>query len=106
MTEFEKKEYYSSLYDLYKNLLTDKQRSYFEDYYFNDLSLFEIADNSGVSRNAIFDQLKKVIDNLDNYENKLGLLKKEKKLNELLDESSKSNNKEVLELIAKLRNME
>ena len=106
MTEFEKKEYYSSLYDLYKNLLTDKQRSYFEDYYFNDLSLFEIADNMGVSRNAIHDQLKKVIDNLDNYENKLGLLKKENKLNELLEEYASSNNSEVLDLINKLKNME
>ena len=106
MKEVEKKEYYSSLYDLYKNLLTDKQRSYFEDYYFNDLSLFEIADNMGVSRNAIHDQLKKVIDNLDNYENKLGLLKKENKLNELLEEYASSNNSEVLDLINKLKNME
>ena len=106
MTEFEKKEYYSSLYDLYKNLLTDKQRSYFEDYYFNDLSLFEIADNAHVSRNAVHDQLKKVIDNLDNYENKLGLLKKENKLNELLEEYASSNNSEVLDLINKLKNME
>ena len=106
MTEFEKKEYYSALYDLYSSLLTDKQRSYFEDYYFNDLSLFEIADNMGVSRNAIHDQLKKVIDNLDNYENKLGLLKKENKLNELLEEYASSNNSEVLDLINKLKNME
>ena len=106
MTEFEKKEYYSSLYDLYSNLLTDKQRSYFEDYYFNDLSLFEIADNNNVSRNAIHDQLKKVISSLEYYEEKLGLLNKEKKLNILLDEYSKSNNIEVLDLINKLKNME
>ena len=106
MTEFEKKEYYSSLYDLYSSLLTDKQRSYFEDYYFNDLSLFEISDNNNVSRNAIHDQLKKVIISLDYYEEKLGLLNKEKKLNILLDEYSKSNNKEVLDLINKLKNME
>ena len=106
MTEFEKKEYYSSLYDLYKNLLTDKQRSYFEDYYFNDLSLFEIADNNNVSRNAIHDQLKKVISSLEYYEEKLGLLNKEKKLNILLDEYSKSNNIEVLDLINKIKNME
>ena len=78
MTEVEKKEYYSSLYDLYSSLLTDKQRSYFEDYYFNDLSLFEIADNNNVSRNAIHDQLQKVRNILDDYESKLGLLKKEK----------------------------
>ena len=74
--------------------------------YFNDLSLFEIADNAHVSRNAVHDQLKKVIDNLDNYENKLGLLKKENKLNELLEEYASSNNSEVLDLINKLKNME
>ena len=106
MTEFEKKAYYSSLYDLYSSLLTDKQRSYFEDYYFNDLSLFEIADNNNVSRNAIHDQLKKVISSLEYYEEKLGLLNKEKKLNILLDEYAKSNNKEVLDLINKIKNME
>ena len=35
----EEKIYYTSLYDYYKNLFTLKQQSYFEDYYFNDLSL-------------------------------------------------------------------
>ena len=106
MTDFEKKEYYSSLYDIYSSLLTSKQRKYFEDYYFNDLSLFEIASNNNVSRNAIHDQLKKVISSLDYYEEKLGLLNKEKKLNILLDEYAKSNNKEVLDLINKIKNME
>ena len=106
MTEFEKKEYYSSLYDLYSSLLTDKQRSYFEDYYFNDLSLFEIADNHGVSRNAVYDQLGKVVSILDEYEEKLGLLKKEKKLNDLLEEYKDSKNFEVIELINKLKEME
>ena len=106
MTEFEKKEYYSSLYDLYSCLLTDKQKSYFEDYYFNDLSLFEIASNNDVSRNAIYDQLQKVTSSLDYYEEKLGLLKKEKKLNELLNKYATSNNLELKELIEKIKNME
>ena len=46
--------YYNELYDLYGELLTDKQRKYFEDYYFNDLSYAEMADDFDVSRNAIF----------------------------------------------------
>ena len=106
MTDFEKKEYYSSLYDIYSSLLTDKQRSYFEDYYFNDLSLFEIADNSSVSRNAVYDQLQKVVNILDEYESKLGLLKKEKKLDEILDDYKDNANLEVKELISRIKNME
>ena len=106
MKEVEKKEYYSSLYDLYSKLLTDKQRGYFEDYYFNDLSLFEIADNYGVSRNAIYDQLQKVINILDDYEEKLGLLKKEKRLNDLLEEYKDIDNSVVKELISKIKEME
>ena len=106
MTDFEKKEYYSSLYDIYSSLLTDKQRSYFEDYYFNDLSLFEIADNSSVSRNAVYDQLQKVVNILDEYESKLWLLKKEKKLDEILDDYKDNANLEVKELISRIKNME
>ena len=37
--------YYNNLYDLYGELLTDKQREYFEDYYFNNLSFSEMAEN-------------------------------------------------------------
>ena len=46
--------YFNELYDLYSGLLTDKQREYFEDYYFNNLSFSEMAENYDVSRNAIF----------------------------------------------------
>ena len=59
-----------SLYDIYHNLLTDKQRMYFEDYYYADLSLSEIADNYNVSRNAVHDQLKRIVGELEEYENK------------------------------------
>lgn len=106
MTDFEKKEYYSSLYDLYSCLLTEKQKSYFEDYYFNDLSLYEIASNNDISRNAVYDQLQKVVSILDSYEDKLGLLKKEKKLNDVLEEYSKCSNSDVLKLIEEIKNME
>ena len=45
--------YYSELYDLYKKLLTDKQQEYFEEYYFNNLSLSEISNDFDISRNAV-----------------------------------------------------
>ena len=50
--------YYSELYDLYKNLLTDKQKSYFEEYYFKNLSFSEIAENYNISRNGVYNQVK------------------------------------------------
>ena len=40
----EEREYIISLYDYYKNLLTDKQREYFEDYYFDNLTMEEISE--------------------------------------------------------------
>lgn len=84
--------YYNDLYDLYGELLTEKQREYFEDYYFNNLSFFEMAENYDVSRNAIFKQIHIVIEKLDEYELKLGLLAKKNKLVEI---SSKLDDKEL-----------
>lgn len=75
--------YYGELYDLYQQLFTDKQRTYFEDYYFQNLSLGEMAENYQVSRNAIFRQLHIVTNKLEEYEEKLHLLKKKKKLEEI-----------------------
>ena len=78
--------YYSALFDYYQNLLTDVQRKYFEDYYFNNLSLQEIADSYDVSRNAISKTLKEIKEKLDYYESNLQLLGNNKKIRELLSE--------------------
>jgi predicted DNA-binding protein YlxM (UPF0122 family) len=85
------------LYDLYFELLTDKQKEYFEEYYFDDFSISEIAENHEISRNAVHDQLKKVIKNLEDYELKLGLLKKIKTIEQLeIDSNVKEN---IIEII-------
>ncbi len=68
------------LFDIYSELLTEKQKSYFEDYYYMDLSLSEIADNYGVSRNAVFDMLKKTEQILQNYEEKLKIHQKNERI--------------------------
>ena len=65
--------YYSALYDCYKSLFTEKQQSYFEGYYFYNLSFGEIGENEGVSRNAICKQVREVCKKLENYEEKLHL---------------------------------
>lgn len=89
--ENQKREELIALYDLYGNLLTDKQKSYFEDYYFMDLSITEIAENYGISRNGVFDQLKRVNKLLEEYEEKLNLFAKYSKIESLnIDEIDKN----------------
>ncbi len=91
--------YLNELYDFYGSLLTDKQRDYFENYYFNNLSLGEMAENYGVSRNAIHKQLKIVEERLKYYEENLELLKKAKKAESLVQKiSDEKLRDEILEL--------
>jgi len=78
--------YLCDLYDFYKELFTEKQQMYFEDYYFNDLSLSEIAENYNVSRNAIHNQLKIIEENLLDYEKKLKLYDKKNKIIDILED--------------------
>lgn len=63
------------LYEIYKNLLTDKQRDYFENYYYEDLSLSEIAENFEVSKTIVSKTLKQVESKLTELEGTLGLNK-------------------------------
>lgn len=91
--------YLNELYDFYGSLLTYKQRDYFENYYFNNLSLGEMAENYGVSRNAIHKQLKIVEERLKYYEENLELLEKSKKAEELVQKiNDKKLRDEILEL--------
>lgn len=76
--------YYGELYDLYQGLLTEKQRHYFEDYYFHNLSLGEMAENYNVSRNAIFKQIHITVAKLEEYEEILHLFFKKQKLIDVL----------------------
>lgn len=89
--------YYNELYDLYGELLTDKQKKYFEDYYFHNLSFSEMAENYNVSRNAAFKQVHIVTDKLLEYENHLHLHKNRKKLLDIINEVNDKKLKEKLE---------
>ena len=91
--------YYNELYDLYGELLTDKQRKYFEDYYFNNLSFSEMAEDYEVSRNATFKQVHIVCEKLDEYES---ILKLYEKRNELLKISSKIDDENIKEKLENL----
>jgi len=71
------------LYDFYQSLLTPKQRSYMSLYYLDDYSLGEIADEYDVSRQAVYDNIKRTEAMLEEYENKLLLLQKFQERNTL-----------------------
>ena len=86
--------YYNNLFDYYGELLNEKQQEYFKYYYFDNLSLSEIADNLNLSRNAIHKQLKQIEEKLEFYDNKLKLIDKDKKL---IDFSNRINNKKLKE---------
>lgn len=82
----EKHDYLVILYDFYSGLLPEKQGEYFEDYYFNNLSLGEISENVGLSRNAVHKNIKSAEEKLYFYEEKLELYKKRKLLEDIIKE--------------------
>ena len=66
----------SILLQIYGNLLTENQVSVLDDYYNNDLSLSEIAENNNITRQAVRDNIKKGEQKLFEFEEKLGVMKK------------------------------
>ncbi|MGN1312514.1 MAG: YlxM family DNA-binding protein [Bacilli bacterium] len=93
------REYLIILYDFYSELLNDKQRQYFEDYYFNNLSLGEISENENVSRNAIHKNIKAVENKLYFYEEKLKLYQKSQELTNIANTIEDKNLKERIKNI-------
>ena len=89
--------YYNDLYDIYSSLLTETQRKYFEDYYFNNLSFSEMAEDYDVSRNAAFKQVHIVIQKLEEYEKRLRLLEKKKLLLDIISQIKDEKIKSQLE---------
>lgn len=67
------------LFDFYGNLLTKKQYLAIDLYYINDLSLAEIGERIGVSRQGVFDTIRRAEKNLFEYEDKLKLVNKFKR---------------------------
>ena len=64
------------LYDFYGELLNEHQRRIYEDFVFNDLSLAEIANEEGISRQGVHDMIKRCTKALEGYEEKLHLIAK------------------------------
>ena len=96
----------SILLDIYGKLLTEKQYKLLDDYYNNDLSLSEIAENEKITRQAVRDNLKKGENKLLEFEEKLEFmnktLEKERKISEVLSEINKIENNTTNKEIAKI----
>nr|WP_219914559.1 putative DNA-binding protein [Thalassobacillus sp. CUG 92003] len=73
------------LFDFYQTLLTSKQRNYMELYYLEDYSLGEISETYDVSRQAVYDNIRRTEAMLEEYEQKLNLYEKFQERQSLLD---------------------
>lgn len=100
--ELEKTKRVNDLIDLYGNLLTVNQLNILELYYMEDLSLKEISEELSVSRNAIYDSLKRSLNTLEDYEEKLKLLEKDIIKTELINNFENLSKEEIKKYIEKL----
>lgn len=86
--EIEKNLKLTLLFDFYGVLLTEKQQQMFRMYYYDDISLGEIALINNISRQAVRDSLKKAEITLNSFETKLGMLSKYEQTKNLLEKNS------------------
>ena len=95
----ENREYLNNLFDIYKDLLTKIEQETFIDYYMEDLSLTEIAENRNITKSSVSKTLKQVTNKLIFYEEKLKIYNKEINLKELLNLNNITTIKETLKNI-------
>ncbi len=99
----QKRDFIISLYDVYGGLLSDSCRDCTELYYCDDLSLSEIAENQGISRQGARDAIKRGVAELEHFESTLGLLAKQQQTAALASEIiSATDDDKVKELAAKI----
>ena len=109
--KMEKKVEVSILCQIYGKLLTEKQFEFIDDYYNNDLSLSEIAENNNITRQAVRDVIKKGENKLFEFEEKLLIMKKmlkqEKQIQQIIEELNKitdtSSDKKIEKILNNVR---
>ncbi|WP_404409117.1 putative DNA-binding protein [Jeotgalibacillus malaysiensis] len=96
------------LYDFYQMLLTPKQRSYMSLYYLDDYSLGEIAEEYDVSRQAVYDNIRRTEAMLEEYESKLLLFQKFQERTKVIGElkTAAGHQPELLSIIKSLEELE
>ncbi len=99
------------LYDFYGELLNEHQRRIYEDFIFNDLSLGEIANEEGISRQGVHDMIKRCTKTLEGYEEKLHLIQKfqsaknkVEQIRSLTKEFHQNQNEAIMEEIEQISN--
>ena len=98
----EKDLHFVELFELYQGLLTDRQRELFSSHYCFDLSLSEIAEPEGNTRQSVYAAVKKVKQKLTEYESILHLKEKNQKLKDLAEKvgtADKKTAQKILEII-------
>ncbi|WP_379967209.1 putative DNA-binding protein [Ectobacillus sp. sgz5001026] len=100
------------LFDFYQSLLTPKQRSYMSLYYLDDYSLGEIAEEFDVSRQAVYDNIKRTEAMLEEYEEKLVLFQKFQARQRLIEQlksfisEGNQTNEEALQIVEAIEKLE
>ena len=89
------------LFEIYKGLLTDKQRELFSSHYLLDLSLSEIAEEDGGTRQSVYDQIKKVKAKLLEYEKVLSLKSKYGEIKGLKNQVDLEVYEKIIEIIGR-----
>lgn len=106
MDALNKSIYVIALYDIYQGLLTDKQKKYIEYYYFDNLSISEISENLGVSRNAVHDQIKRAVKKLEDIEEAIEVNKDSKYRSKIYNKLRSLGYKDVNKLLEELEKVE
>ncbi len=75
----------AALYDTYGNLLKDNQKEIFEAYVLDNLSLSEIAEEQGMTRQGVYDTINRTRKKLREYDEKLGLMERSKVMELAID---------------------
>ncbi|MFB6466611.1 putative DNA-binding protein [Cytobacillus sp. Hz8] len=100
------------LYDFYQSLLTPKQQSYMSLYYLDDFSLGEIAEEYDVSRQAVYDNIKRTEAMLEEYEEKLLLFQKFQERSKLFTqlkemiEMESSSKQSLLDIVTEIEKLD
>ena len=83
------REYILTLYEIYNKLLTEREKTYFEYYYFEDYSMQEIADNFKVSKAYVGKYINGILNKLNKFEEALNINYKNNRIKEIIKGSSK-----------------
>ncbi len=92
---------YIELFEIYGNLFTERQKELFTSHYLLDLSLSEIAEPENLSRQSVYDAVKKVKTKLDEYENALKLSEKFTAIKAVLKKVGGEAEKEIIDILGR-----